>query len=298
MVILGISDGADAAAAIVVDGRIAAAVEQERIDRVRHSAAFPSAAIDAALDTAGVRARDVDRIVIGGGTRPGLPPSIAAALRKTGLHMVGYELIRRQIEPRLRKLGFERASIEVVEQDRAQTWAAYRTQGDDPVLILLIDGSADGAAVTVSVARHGQIEPIFLQSTLALLARAPGLAAARLGVPASQLGVRAGTSEAPAALVEAFTTRFGFDGTGFRSDRPRRTRDPMARFAARYPAEALAAAAAHAIEETVLAFVTAWMRRKEAIVRRRGSRIAPSWRPCTRSMRRRSANCFFPSSTF
>ena len=65
MVILGIADGPDASAAIVVDGKPVAAVAQEAIDRVRHSRAFPSGAIDAALDVAGVKPREVDRIAVG-----------------------------------------------------------------------------------------------------------------------------------------------------------------------------------------------------------------------------------------
>ncbi|MGH7163329.1 MAG: carbamoyltransferase N-terminal domain-containing protein, partial [Planctomycetota bacterium] len=39
----------DAGAALVVDGRLVFAAEEERYDRVRHSAAFPHGAIAAAL---------------------------------------------------------------------------------------------------------------------------------------------------------------------------------------------------------------------------------------------------------
>ena len=65
MIILGIADNHDAGAAVVIDGRLVSAVNQERVDRVKHSGAFPWGAIDEALRLAEVRERDVDRIVVG-----------------------------------------------------------------------------------------------------------------------------------------------------------------------------------------------------------------------------------------
>jgi carbamoyltransferase len=54
----------DAAAALLVDGRIAFAASEERFDRVRFSAAFPSRAIAAALSAAGVGPQDVDAVAV------------------------------------------------------------------------------------------------------------------------------------------------------------------------------------------------------------------------------------------
>jgi len=51
----------DAAAVIVRDGRIVAALEEERDNRLKHSNKFPLGAIRHCLDEAGVSARDVDR---------------------------------------------------------------------------------------------------------------------------------------------------------------------------------------------------------------------------------------------
>ena len=55
MIILGIADNHDAGAAVVIDGRLVSAVNQERVDRVKHSGAFPWGAIDEALRLADVR---------------------------------------------------------------------------------------------------------------------------------------------------------------------------------------------------------------------------------------------------
>lgn len=60
MVILGISAFYhDAAAAILKDGRIVAAAQEERFTRIKHDPSFPKHAIDACLKTAGVQASDV-----------------------------------------------------------------------------------------------------------------------------------------------------------------------------------------------------------------------------------------------
>lgn len=56
---LGLNILHDTSAAIVVDGELICAVEEERFNRDRHTAQFPNAAIDYCLDQAGVRRADV-----------------------------------------------------------------------------------------------------------------------------------------------------------------------------------------------------------------------------------------------
>jgi carbamoyltransferase len=53
----------DSAAALVVDGEIEAAAQEERFTRVRHDASFPRAAIGACLDEAGIGIGDIDYFV-------------------------------------------------------------------------------------------------------------------------------------------------------------------------------------------------------------------------------------------
>jgi len=50
----------DSAAALVVDGRIVAAAQEERFSRVKHDESFPSRAIDYCLAEAGLKASDLD----------------------------------------------------------------------------------------------------------------------------------------------------------------------------------------------------------------------------------------------
>ena len=58
MVILGLNAyHADASVALVKDGLLVSAIEEERLNRQKHCAGFPTLAVRAALDQAGVRAR-------------------------------------------------------------------------------------------------------------------------------------------------------------------------------------------------------------------------------------------------
>ena len=64
MLILGISAFYhDSAAAVLRDGVIVAAAQEERFSRIKHDARFPGAAINYCLDEAGVELGQVDQVV-------------------------------------------------------------------------------------------------------------------------------------------------------------------------------------------------------------------------------------------
>jgi carbamoyltransferase len=60
--ILGLTTLGDAAATIVVDGEIVAAVEEERFSRRKHHAGFPYRSVQFCLDEAGITIADVDHV--------------------------------------------------------------------------------------------------------------------------------------------------------------------------------------------------------------------------------------------
>jgi len=62
MKILGINHSNDAAAALVVDGRVIAASQEERFSRIKHDPAFPDKAIDFCLKTQGLKLADLDAV--------------------------------------------------------------------------------------------------------------------------------------------------------------------------------------------------------------------------------------------
>src|SRR5580704_8890031 len=65
MIILGLNAfHADSSAAIIRDGKLVAAAEEERFCRVKHWAGFPKRAIDYCLAEAGVHMSDVEHIAV------------------------------------------------------------------------------------------------------------------------------------------------------------------------------------------------------------------------------------------
>lgn len=65
MYILGINAyHGNASAALIADGRLIAAVEEERFNRVKYAAGFPAAAIRYCLDSAGISISEVDHIAV------------------------------------------------------------------------------------------------------------------------------------------------------------------------------------------------------------------------------------------
>ena len=86
MVILGIWDGHDSGAAVLVDGRLAAAINEERLTRRKLEIAFPAASIRACLDAAGIAPGDNDRRALGPELERDFPSdAVAAAGDERGL---------------------------------------------------------------------------------------------------------------------------------------------------------------------------------------------------------------------
>src|SRR5688572_5738198 len=70
-VTLGISDSHDAGVAVLVDGRLAAAINEERLSRKKMAAGMPLRALEAIWKVAGVRPEDVDSVGVAGRSTAG-----------------------------------------------------------------------------------------------------------------------------------------------------------------------------------------------------------------------------------
>src|SRR5881396_1576850 len=81
MLILGLNMfHADASAAIVQDGEVLFAIAEERLNRIKHYAGFPSLAIKACLDAAGAKMTDVDHVAVGQDSDANLSRKVQYAL--------------------------------------------------------------------------------------------------------------------------------------------------------------------------------------------------------------------------
>ena len=65
MVVLGLNILHDATATLLIDGKIAASIAEERLSRIKYHCGFPYLAIAEVLRIAGVSAGDVEKVVFG-----------------------------------------------------------------------------------------------------------------------------------------------------------------------------------------------------------------------------------------
>src|SRR5689334_107751 len=94
MVILGIWDGHDAGAALIVDGRVVAAVNEERLSRRKLEVCFPSKAIRCCLSQAGLTPGDIELVAAS-------TSDVAKTLARwfPGLKESYYQIRRRKASP-------------------------------------------------------------------------------------------------------------------------------------------------------------------------------------------------------
>jgi carbamoyltransferase len=150
----------DGAAVIVEDGEVIAAVEEERLNRLKHSNKFPVQAIQFCLDRAGARLSEVDRIAFyateeyANALLARLHLSRPDMARRLDARTVMHELLQRQSgEP----LDVGRLSF--VRHHRAHAMSAFAMSGFDRSLVLAIDGYGDFLSGLLAVGdEHGLTE--------------------------------------------------------------------------------------------------------------------------------------------
>src|SRR5262249_16362323 len=70
----------DASAAIVQDGEVVFAIAEERLNRIKHYAGFPSLAVRACLDAVGAKITEVDHVAVGQDSDANLAKKVQYAL--------------------------------------------------------------------------------------------------------------------------------------------------------------------------------------------------------------------------
>src|ERR671937_631066 len=98
MIILGLNAfHGDSAAALVQDGKLVAAAEEERFRRVKHWAGFPSRAIEYCLQEGGLNLSDVHHVAVNQDSRANLLRKLAyIVFQRPGLGLIGERLRNRR----------------------------------------------------------------------------------------------------------------------------------------------------------------------------------------------------------
>ncbi len=162
MNILGINAyHGDASAVLLVDGQLAAAVEEERFRRIKHWAGFPEESIRACLKISGISPKEIDAFAI---SRNPQANALRKALYTLSTHP-GTSLLRdrlrnayrvQQISPLIaRTLGLEPACVQRrmrrVEHHPSHLASAFYVSGFEESAVCAIDGFGDFVSTSLAV---------------------------------------------------------------------------------------------------------------------------------------------------
>ena len=154
MIILGVNAyHANAAAAIVADGRLIAAVEEERLNRVKYAAGLPARAIQFCLDRAGVKLTEVDHVAIPRDPYARLGTKLRFAMRMPRFALDRLRVMRkfagvREDLARAFEIAPEsiRAQFHRIEHHRAHMASAFFVSPFETAAVLSSDGLGDFAS--------------------------------------------------------------------------------------------------------------------------------------------------------
>lgn len=182
MYVLGINAfHADASVALLEDGELVVALEEERFRRVKHWAGFPSVSIQKALDFAGIKGKDLAHIAIGRDPRAHLMRKLRfLATHRTGLNFIRGRLRHRSSVldvrgPLASALGLEKEGLpelHFVEHHPAHLASTFFVSPFSEAAVASIDGLGDFVSTSVGVGRGSSIETldrVFFPHSLGLL---------------------------------------------------------------------------------------------------------------------------------
>ena len=151
-----ISQGHDAAAALVSSGRIVAAAAEERFDRNKHSAHFPVQAIRWCLEQAGLSIDDVDMLAHGFDYGPYRTIySADPTTRKLYEDVLSRDALVKLVERDLP--GFPVERVCQVPHHVAHAASAYWTSGWDECLVIVVDAMGEAHGSTIFQGRGGEL---------------------------------------------------------------------------------------------------------------------------------------------
>ena len=172
MNILGINAfHGDASVALVKDGELAGAVEEERLNRRKHCAGFPSLAAKAVLAQAGVAPGELQHVAVSRDPKANLHKKILFAVQKrpsfTKLvkdRLANVAKVRGVDETLAAALGVERkalkAKFHAVEHHKSHISSAFFVSPFEEAACLSIDGFGDFVSTMRGVGRDRKLEII------------------------------------------------------------------------------------------------------------------------------------------
>jgi len=169
MIILGVNAyHADASAAIVVDGKLVAAAEEERFRRVKHWAGFPTDAIRYCLAEAGVSMHDVDQIAVSRDPKAyffkkawfALTHRSKLSYLKDRLHNLSHvkdiaNILHEELGVRREEI---RAKVHHIEHHRAHMASGFFVSPFDEAAVVSVDALGDFVSTMWGIGKDNRLE--------------------------------------------------------------------------------------------------------------------------------------------
>jgi carbamoyltransferase len=299
MIVLGIIDSKPSSAAVLEDGRIVAAIAEERLCRMKLASGLPRAAIASVLDQAGLTPADVDRVAVaqkvsvfepepipwqGWFNDAGLKTrrfdnasaAIAPWLGRFPLAWEAHHQLkrlrtgerRRQLPAVLRDAYGLQAPVRFYDHHYCHATTAYFTSGWQQALVVTLDGGGDGLSGSVYLGRDGRLQQLAGVDSFNSLGNFYSYVTELCGFRAEKhegkvTGLAALGQPRFAGVLRAFI-RYQEPGQ-IRTSVPAYHRSALRYLRQRLPADFdpadLAASAQLVLEEVAIAFIRYWLRR-------------------------------------
>ena len=169
MIILGLNVyHGDSSAAIIIDGKLVAAIEEERIRRIKHWSGFPSEAIKWCLSSTGLSAKDIDYITVSRNPRALMYKKLLQVI----LHPHRLSFIKNRLQ-NLKKINNTRnnfrelfgqdqlnlkAKLIYVEHHRAHIASGFLVSPFEEAALVSIDGLGDFSSMMTGVGKRNRIQ--------------------------------------------------------------------------------------------------------------------------------------------
>jgi len=156
----------DSAAALLQDGELVAATEEERISRVKHDSGFPKLAIDYCLQTGGITTHDLDYVCFY--EKPFIKfermllsamatfPRSAAVFRESMQRWISDKLWIKSMMSR--ELRVPSSKILFCDHHMSHAASSFFTSPFEEAAILTVDGAGEWTTSTMAVGRGNKIE--------------------------------------------------------------------------------------------------------------------------------------------
>jgi len=172
----------DASAALVVDGQLVAAVEEERFNRIKHWAGFPAQSIRWCLEQAAITAADLDHVAISFNPKANILRRIRFAAR----HLPSATAILDRLKRQGKTLGLEeqfaaaadvprgslKAQFHRIEHHQTHVAAGFLISPFEEAAVLSVDGMGDFTSTLTAQAKGNdwqELQRVFYPHSIGFL---------------------------------------------------------------------------------------------------------------------------------